>query len=170
MDFIAVPGCRPRFVAASVVPILYNARARYSCCQFSTNPIFSIEKKTSVTKDARRASRDARRWRLAGAAGGPLVRRSAPARDLADRPLDAHSDFRASKPTTRPCTPLSFSRCCKCPCAHSDTAPTGQPRRVGADGAEAGLPVARHHPLAQRARALLPQHGPVLHQLFAPQF
>ena len=55
------------------------------------------------------------RWRLAGAAGGPLLRRSAPARDLADRPPDAHSNFRASKPTTRPCTPHSFSRYCRCP-------------------------------------------------------
>ena len=54
------------------------------------------------------------RWRLAGAAGGPLLRRSAPARDLADRPPDAHSNFRASKPTTRPCTPWHFSRLNTC--------------------------------------------------------
>ena len=38
------------------------------------------------------------RWRLAGAAGGPLLRRSAPARDLADRPPDAHSNFALRNP------------------------------------------------------------------------
>ena len=97
----------------------------------------------------RDAHRDARRWRLAGAAGGPLLRRSAPARDQADRPLDAHSNFRASKPTTRPCTPRSFSRCCRCPARTLTLHP-----QVNLDesGVEAGLPVAPSPTRTTRSR------------------